>query len=74
MQVARSAVSSSFPAGSPPQAQMYTNSPHGLMAAPAAFNRSFSDMNGFQQHQMEKPQIYTVRATNYSRRDGMLTN
>jgi regulatory protein SWI6 len=61
MQVARSAVSSSFPAGSPPQAKMYANSPHGLMAAPAAFNRSFSDMNGFQQHQMEKPQIYTVR-------------
>lgn len=41
---------------------MYANSPHGhgLMAAPAGFNRSFSDINGFQQHAMEKPQIYTV--------------
>lgn len=42
---------------------MYHNSPHGpgLMAAPAAFNRSFSDANnGYQQHAMEKPQIYTA--------------
>jgi regulatory protein SWI6 len=41
---------------------MYANSPHGhgLMAAPAGFNRSFSDMSGFQQHAMDKPQIYTV--------------
>ncbi|EDU48192.1 start control protein cdc10 [Pyrenophora tritici-repentis Pt-1C-BFP] len=41
---------------------MYANSPHGhgLMAAPAALNRSFSDMNGYQQHAMEKPQIYTA--------------
>lgn len=61
MQVARSSVSNSFPAASPPQAAvMYANSPHGLMAAPG-FNRSFSDMNGFQQPGMEKPQIYTVR-------------
>lgn len=63
MQVARSSLS--FPAGSPPQSAMYAQSPHGqgLMAAPAGFNRSFSDMNGFQQHAMEKPQIYTVRTT-----------
>jgi regulatory protein SWI6 len=64
MQVARNnSLSASFPAGSPPQAVMYANSPHGhnhgLMAAPG-FNRSFSDMNGFPQHSMEKPQIYTV--------------
>ncbi|KAH9871187.1 hypothetical protein J1614_006763 [Plenodomus biglobosus] len=59
MQVARTSQSSSFPAGSPPQAAMYATSPHGLMAAPG-FNRSFSDMNGFQQHGMEKPQIYTA--------------
>ncbi|KAF7679208.1 apses transcription factor, partial [Alternaria burnsii] len=60
MQVARSSLS--FPAGSPPQSAMYAQSPHGqgLMAAPAGFNRSFSDMNGFQQHAMEKPQIYTA--------------
>lgn len=38
---------------------MYANPPHGLMAAPG-FNRSFSDMNGFQQHAMDKPQIYTA--------------
>lgn len=38
---------------------MYATSPHGLMAAPG-FNRSFSDMNGFPQHGMEKPQIYTA--------------
>lgn len=38
---------------------MYANSPHGLMAAPG-FNQSFSDMNGFPQHGMEKPQIYTA--------------
>ncbi|KAF2127527.1 apses transcription factor-like protein [Dothidotthia symphoricarpi CBS 119687] len=46
---------------SQPQAHphMYANSPQGLMAAPA-FNRSFSDVNGFQQHAMEKPQIYTA--------------
>jgi regulatory protein SWI6 len=64
MQVARSSLSSSFPQGSPPaQPAMYHNSPHGpgLMAAPG-FNRSFSDANGYQQHAMEKPQIYTVRA------------
>ncbi|PSN70853.1 apses transcription factor-like protein [Corynespora cassiicola Philippines] len=62
MQVARSSLaSSSFPAGSSqqPPAPMYNNSPHGIMAAPS-FNRSFSDMNGFQQHAMEKPQIYTA--------------
>lgn len=44
---------------------MYHNSPHGgpgLMAAPG-FNRSFSDANGYQQHAMETPQIYTVRTT-----------
>lgn len=57
---------------------MYANSPHGhgLMAAPAGFNRSFSDMNGFQQHAMEKPQIYTVRplpATIFPGRFAMLT-
>jgi regulatory protein SWI6 len=44
---------------------MYHNSPHGpgLMAAPG-FNRSFSqaEPNGYQQHSMDKPQIYTVSA------------
>ncbi|KAF1939814.1 apses transcription factor-like protein [Clathrospora elynae] len=61
MQVARSSLSSSFPAGSPPPpSAMYANAPHGLMAAPTAFNRSFADMGGFQQHAMEKPQIYTA--------------
>ncbi|KAF2787836.1 apses transcription factor-like protein [Melanomma pulvis-pyrius CBS 109.77] len=30
------------------------------MAAPGSFNRSFSDLNGFQQHAIEKPQIYTA--------------
>ncbi|KAH7084084.1 apses transcription factor-like protein [Paraphoma chrysanthemicola] len=61
MQVARTQLSASFPAGSPPQPVMYHNSPHGpgLMAAPG-FNRSFSDVNGFPQHPMEKPQIYTA--------------
>ncbi|KAF2676896.1 apses transcription factor-like protein [Lentithecium fluviatile CBS 122367] len=59
MQVARPPLSSSFPAGSPSQSAMYANPPHGNMAAPA-FNRSFSDLNGFQQHAMEKPQIYTA--------------
>ncbi|KAF2258187.1 apses transcription factor-like protein [Lojkania enalia] len=38
---------------------MYGNSGHGVMAAPG-FNRSFSDLNGYQQHAMEKPQIYTA--------------
>jgi hypothetical protein len=49
---------------------MYHNSPHGpgLMAAPG-FNRSFTDVNGFQQHAMEKPQIYTVRDTYARSRD-----
>lgn len=69
MQVARPSLSSSFPAGSPPQAHtpaaaaaaMYPNPPHANMAAPASFNRSFSDLNGFPQHALEKPQIYTVR-------------
>jgi regulatory protein SWI6 len=67
MQVARSSLSASFPAGSPPQPPMYQHSPHGpgLMAAPpASFNRSFNDANnGYQQqqqHAMEKPQIYTA--------------
>jgi regulatory protein SWI6 len=59
MHVARPSLSSSFPAASPPNPAMYANSPHGLMAAPG-FNRSFSDMNGFQQSSMDKPQIYTV--------------
>lgn len=43
---------------------MYHNSPHGpgLMAAPG-FSRSFSQQEpGYQQHAMDKPQIYTVRA------------
>lgn len=40
---------------------MYANQSHGIMAAPAGFNRSFSDLNGYPQHAMEKPQIYTVR-------------
>lgn len=62
MQVARSnSLASSFPAGSSSQPVMYANQSHGIMAAPAAFNRSFSDLSGFQQHAMEKPQIYTVR-------------
>jgi regulatory protein SWI6 len=69
MQVARPSLSSSFPQGTPPAqpaATMYHNSPHagpGLMAAPG-FNRSFpqADANGYQQHAMDKPQIYTVRA------------
>lgn len=63
MQVARTSLSSSFPAATPPQQPpMYANSPHGLMAAPG-FSRSFSDINGFpQQHALEKPQIYTVGA------------
>jgi regulatory protein SWI6 len=52
---------------------MYHNSPHGgpgLMAAPG-FNRSFPqpDANGYQQHQMDKPQIYTVRAAHARSRD-----
>jgi hypothetical protein len=53
---------------------MYHNSPHGpgLMAAPG-FSRSFSDVNGYQQHAMEKPQIYTVRALHARSRDMMLT-
>ncbi|KAF1913107.1 apses transcription factor-like protein [Ampelomyces quisqualis] len=42
---------------------MYHNSPHGpgLMAAPG-FSRSFSqaDANGYPQHAMDKPQIYTA--------------
>ncbi|KAF2650828.1 apses transcription factor-like protein [Lophiostoma macrostomum CBS 122681] len=59
MQVARSSVAQSFPSGSPSQAVMYANSPHGIMAAPS-FNRSFSDVNGFQQHPLDKPQIYTA--------------
>ncbi|KAF2870637.1 apses transcription factor-like protein [Massariosphaeria phaeospora] len=60
MQVARPALSSSFPAAAPPQPAMYANSSHnGLMAAPG-FSRSFSDMNGFQQAPLEKPQIYTA--------------
>ena len=61
MQVARSNLASSFPSGSLSQPNMYSNSPaHGIMAAPS-FNRSFSDVNGFQHAPMEKPQIYTVR-------------
>jgi hypothetical protein len=51
---------------------MYHNSLHGpgLMAAPG-FNRSFSqqDVNGYPQHGMEKPQIYTVRALHTKSRD-----
>ncbi|KAF2708605.1 apses transcription factor-like protein [Pleomassaria siparia CBS 279.74] len=39
---------------------MYANSSHGIMAAPGGFNRSFSDLNGYQQQPMEKPQIYTA--------------
>jgi hypothetical protein len=72
MQVARPSLSSSFPQGSPPaQPAMYHNSPHGpgLMAAPG-FNRSFSQQDvGYQQHGMEKPQIYTVRALDTKSRD-----
>lgn len=61
MQVARPSVAQSFPTGSSSQPAMYAHSPHGVMAAPS-FNRSFSDTNtAFQQHSMEKPQIYTVR-------------
>jgi regulatory protein SWI6 len=71
MQVARPSLSSSFPAPSTPQPAMYANPPHGNMAAPA-FNRSFSDLSGFPQQQMEKPQIYTVRMHTH-RRDRMLT-
>jgi hypothetical protein len=61
MQVARTSLSSSFPSGSSSQPVMYGNSAHGngVMAAPS-FNRSFSDSNGYQQHPMDKPQIYTV--------------
>ncbi|ORX99953.1 apses transcription factor-like protein [Clohesyomyces aquaticus] len=59
MQVARSSLASSFPSGSSSQPIMYGNSSHGIMAAPS-FNRSFSDVNGFQQHPLEKPQIYTA--------------
>jgi regulatory protein SWI6 len=61
MQVARSNLASSFPTGSSSQPVMYANQSHGIMAAPAGFNRSFSDLNGYPQHAMEKPQIYTVR-------------
>jgi hypothetical protein len=43
------------------------------MAAPG-FSRSFSDANGYQQHAMEKPQIYTVRALYARSRDTMLTH
>ncbi|KAF1968081.1 apses transcription factor-like protein [Bimuria novae-zelandiae CBS 107.79] len=63
MQVARPSAAQSFPSGSSSQPQMYAHSPHGAhgaMAAPS-FNRSFSDANpGYQQHSMEKPQIYTA--------------
>ncbi|KAF2188042.1 apses transcription factor-like protein [Zopfia rhizophila CBS 207.26] len=59
MQVARPSLASSFPSGSSSQPIMYANSSHGMMAAPS-FNRSFSDLNGFQSHPMEKPQIYTA--------------
>ncbi|KAF2472732.1 uncharacterized protein BDR25DRAFT_258180 [Lindgomyces ingoldianus] len=59
MQVAHSSLPSSFPSGSSSQPAMYSNSSHGIMAAPG-FNRSFSDLNGFQQHAMDKPQIYTA--------------
>ncbi|KAF2730977.1 apses transcription factor-like protein [Polyplosphaeria fusca] len=59
MQVARSSLNSSFPSGSSSQPAMYQNSSHGVMAAPS-FTRSFSDTNGYQQHAMEKPQIYTA--------------
>ncbi|KAF2639517.1 apses transcription factor-like protein [Massarina eburnea CBS 473.64] len=62
MQVAPTQPSSSFPAASPSQAAMYQNSPHQqqqMMQAPP-FNRSFSDLNSFPAHQMEKPQIYTA--------------
>lgn len=60
MQVARGSLAQSFPSGSSSQPNMYGNSSHnGVMAAPS-FNRSFSDANGYQQHPMEKPQIYTV--------------
>ena len=59
MQVARSSVVQSFPSGSSSQPVMYHGSPPGIMAAPS-FNRSFSDVNGYQQHPMDKPQIYTV--------------
>ncbi|KAJ5028277.1 hypothetical protein J3E73DRAFT_380769 [Bipolaris maydis] len=56
--------SHSFPAASPShqQSALYANSPHGhaLMAAPAALNRSFSDMSAFHHHAMDKPQIYTA--------------
>ncbi|KAL1596702.1 transcriptional regulator swi6 [Nothophoma quercina] len=58
-------VARSFPsAGSPSHAQpMYQQSPShshsGLMAAPG-FNRSFSDVSGYAQPAMEKPQIYTA--------------
>ena len=62
MQVARPTPAQSFPSGSSSQPAMYAHSPHGVMAAPS-FNRTFSDSTtaAYPQHQMDKPQIYTVR-------------
>ncbi|KAF2196574.1 apses transcription factor-like protein [Delitschia confertaspora ATCC 74209] len=59
MQVVPTSLASSFPSGSPSQPPMYQNSAHGMMV-PASGYRSFSDSNGFSQHTMEKPQIYTA--------------
>ncbi|KAF2744380.1 apses transcription factor-like protein [Sporormia fimetaria CBS 119925] len=61
MQVARTNLAASFPSGTPPQANMYNNHPpNQAMAAPPTYTRSFSDMNGYPQGAMEKPQIYTA--------------
>jgi hypothetical protein len=62
MQVARSNLaSSSFPSGPASQPQMYNGGPHGALMAAPTYSRSFSDVNGYAQHPMDKPQIYTVR-------------
>lgn len=59
MQIALSSLASSFPPAAPSQPIMYNNSPHSMIVQSSGY-RSFSDANGFSQHQMEKPQIYTV--------------
>ena len=61
MQVARGYLTASFPTGSPSQpSNMYANNSHGMAMVPASGYRSFNEPNGFSQHHMEKPQIYTV--------------
>ncbi|CAI6330926.1 unnamed protein product [Periconia digitata] len=67
MQVARTPnhISQSFPAASPSShsssqpPQMYANSPHQMMQAPA-INRTFDNVASFAPPPMEKPQIYTA--------------